>query len=170
MTRSLMRVFEVAQEFNIEPEVLLQLLHAMGVRAKSQASAVPAATIAKLRARFERERRAGHEVQETIETVMEDTLSTAPKRRRRRKADIEPEPTGDERVDAWLERATDAWSEYLPPFRSTRKPGLMAGEGVGACVEWLGPDSAADSSAADDRSTSDRSSPALAGDRAQPTR
>ena len=53
--------------------------------------------------------------------------------------DIEPEPTGDERVDAWLERATDAWSEYLPPFRSTRKAGLVAGEGVGACVGWLAP-------------------------------
>ncbi|MGD8277798.1 MAG: translation initiation factor IF-2 [Gemmatimonadota bacterium] len=94
-----MRVFEVAQEFKIEPEKLLQLLHAMGVRARSQASAVPDATIAKLRARFERERRAGHEAEETIETVMEDTLSTAPKRRRRRKADIEPEPEPEPEVE-----------------------------------------------------------------------
>ena len=87
-----MRVIEVAREFSIEPEKLLLLLHAMGVRAKSHASSVDDATIAKLRARFERERRAGHgEAEVTIETVMEDTLSTAPKRRRRRKADVEPE-------------------------------------------------------------------------------
>jgi translation initiation factor IF-2 len=87
-----MRVIEVAREFSIEPEKLLLLLHAMGVRAKSHASAVDDATIAKLRARFERERRAGHgEAEVTIETVMEDTLSTAPKRRRRRKSDAEPE-------------------------------------------------------------------------------
>ena len=87
-----MRVIEVAREFSIEPEKLLLLLHAMGVRAKSHASSVDDATIAKLRARFERERRAGHgEAEVTIETVMEDTLSTAPKRRRRRKSDAEPE-------------------------------------------------------------------------------
>ncbi len=107
-----MRVFEVAQEFNIEPEKLLQLLHAMNVRAKSQASAVPDATIAKLRARFERERRAGHEAQETIETVMEDTLSTAPKRRRRRKADIEPEPEPE--VEAEVEIEVEAEAEVEP--------------------------------------------------------
>jgi len=53
--------------------------------------------------------------------------------------DIELESSGDERVDAWLERATDALTETMPPFRSTKKPGLVAGEGIGACVPWLTP-------------------------------
>jgi translation initiation factor IF-2 len=89
-----MRVYEVAREFDLEPEKLLQLLHALGVRATSHASSVDDATIAKLRARFERERRAGHGgAMESIETLVEDSLASTPKRRRRRKEDLpEPEP------------------------------------------------------------------------------
>ena len=87
-----MRVYEVAREFNIEPERMLQLLRGMGVRAVSEASAVDDATIAKLRARTERERRAGHtDVEETLEAVVEDVQTTTTKRRRRKKADL-PEP------------------------------------------------------------------------------
>jgi translation initiation factor IF-2 len=85
-----MRVIEVAREFGIESEKLLQLLHALGVRVKSQGSTVDDATIAKLRARFERERRAGHgEAEETIATLVEDTKTETPRRRRRRKADVD---------------------------------------------------------------------------------
>ncbi len=51
--------------------------------------------------------------------------------------DLELEPTGDQRVDAWLQRATDSVSEYLPPFRSTKQVGLVAGEGIGSCIPWL---------------------------------
>jgi translation initiation factor IF-2 len=89
-----MRVYEVAREFNIEPERMLQLLRGMGVRAVSEASAVDDATIAKLRARMERERRAGHtDVEETLEAVVEDVQTTTTKHRRRKKADLpEPEP------------------------------------------------------------------------------
>ncbi|MCI0435049.1 MAG: hypothetical protein L0271_15625, partial [Gemmatimonadetes bacterium] len=85
-----MRVREAAREFRIDGEKLLQLLHAMGVRVTSQASRVDDDVIARLRARFERERRAGHGgVEESFETVMEDTVTSGPRRRRRRKADIE---------------------------------------------------------------------------------
>ncbi len=27
----------------------------------------------------------------------------------------------------------------MPPFRSTKKAGLVAGEGIGACIPWLKP-------------------------------
>ena len=53
--------------------------------------------------------------------------------------DIELESTGDAQVDAWLERATDSLSEHMPPFRSARKPGLIAGEDIGSCIPWLEP-------------------------------
>jgi hypothetical protein len=49
--------------------------------------------------------------------------------------DIDVTPTGDDAADAWLERATDALSESLPPFRSAKKRGLVAGEGIGACLD-----------------------------------
>ena len=54
-----MRVYEVAREFKIDPEKLTQLLRGMGVPVRSEATTVDDATVAKLRARFERERRAG---------------------------------------------------------------------------------------------------------------
>ena len=52
-----MRVFEVAKEFNIPAESLIQLLREMGQTARSEASRVDDAAVAKLRARFERQKR-----------------------------------------------------------------------------------------------------------------
>jgi hypothetical protein len=79
-----MRVYEVAREFKIEADKLLQLLRGMGVRVGSEASAVDDTVVAKLRARVERERRAGHgEAEESLEAVVEQA-QTAGKRRRRR--------------------------------------------------------------------------------------
>ena len=51
--------------------------------------------------------------------------------------DFEPDPTGDDALDAWLERATDALRETMPPFRLSKRGGLLVGEGTGACVPWL---------------------------------
>ncbi len=95
-----MRIREAAKEFNLEAEKLIQLLNAMGVRVNSEASLVDETVVAKLRARFERERRAGHgDVDQSIDGVMVDTLTSGPRRRRRRKADVEIEE------DAGLELA-----------------------------------------------------------------
>src|SRR5688572_16949626 len=60
LVQARMRVYEVAKEFKIEPEKLMQLLRGMSVAVRSEASSVDDATVAKLRVRFERERRAGH--------------------------------------------------------------------------------------------------------------
>ena len=56
-----MRVYEVARELDIEPPQLLQLLREMGSTARTEASSIDDTTVAKLRARLERERRHGHE-------------------------------------------------------------------------------------------------------------
>jgi hypothetical protein len=48
--------------------------------------------------------------------------------------DIELESTGDPIADAWLERSTDVITETMPPFRSTKKGGLVSGSGIGSCV------------------------------------
>jgi len=94
-----MRVYEVAREFKIDPEKLTQLLRSMGVAVRSEATAVDDATVAKLRARFERERRAGHgEGEEALATVIEDTQA-APKRRRRKKEDLPPAPEPEPEIE-----------------------------------------------------------------------
>jgi translation initiation factor IF-2 len=100
-----MRVYEVAREFDIEAEKLMQLLRGLGVRVVSEASSVEDTVVAKLRARFERERRAGHgDVEESLGSVMEQTQA-AGKRRRRRKVE-EPEPVpGTDELEQALETA-----------------------------------------------------------------
>ncbi|MEO5511753.1 MAG: translation initiation factor IF-2 N-terminal domain-containing protein, partial [Longimicrobiales bacterium] len=88
-----MRVYEVAKEFKVDPEKMMTLLRGLGVRVVSEASAVDDATVAKLRARLERERRAGHnDVEESLEAVIEATQPAATKTRRRKKEDLPPEP------------------------------------------------------------------------------
>src|SRR5690606_22993626 len=90
-----MRVYEVAREFGVAPEVMLQLLREIGVAVRTEASAVDDAVVAKLRARFERERRMGRvDTEAAIEAVLEDAQSSTRRRRRRRKVE-EPAPEPD---------------------------------------------------------------------------
>jgi translation initiation factor IF-2 len=87
-----MRLYEVAKEFNLEADKLMQLLRTLGVAVRSEAASVDDTVVAKLRARFERERRAGHgEADESIQTVIDETQATG-KRRRRKKEDLPPVP------------------------------------------------------------------------------
>jgi hypothetical protein len=53
--------------------------------------------------------------------------------------DFEPAATGDARLDAWIERASDALRVNMPPFRLNKQGGLLLGEGIGACVPWITP-------------------------------
>ena len=104
-----MRVYEAAREFKVEPDKMLAILRTMGARVTSEASQVDDATVAKLRARLERERRAGHtDLEESLEAVVEDA-QPAGRRRRRKKEDL-PEPVAEEpaTVEAEADSSTDA--------------------------------------------------------------
>ncbi|MGH7447301.1 MAG: hypothetical protein ACRELT_07055, partial [Longimicrobiales bacterium] len=97
-----MRVYEAAREFKVEPDKMLGILRGMGARVTSEASQVDDATVAKLRARLERERRAGHtDLEESLEAVVEDA-QPAGRRRRRKKEDL-PEPVVEEPIVAAAE-------------------------------------------------------------------
>jgi translation initiation factor IF-2 len=83
-----MRVYEVAKEFNVPTDQLIQLLREMGANVRSEASTVDDAAVAKLRARFERHRRAGTtDATEVVEAVIEDAHAPSRRRRRRRRSD-----------------------------------------------------------------------------------
>lgn len=115
-----MRVYEVAREFKIDPEKLTQLLRSMGVAVRSEATTVDDATVAKLRARFERERRAGHgAAEEAITTVIEDTQPV--KRRRRKKEDLPPAPEPEPVIEAEAPAAEPEPVELPPYERAERK-------------------------------------------------
>jgi translation initiation factor IF-2 len=95
-----MRVYEVAREFDVPADNLIQLLREMGVSASSEASTVEDAAVAKLRALFERQRRAGvTDSAEIVEAAIEDAHTTTRRRRRRRKparTEAAVEPAGEE--------------------------------------------------------------------------
>ncbi len=83
-----MRVYEVARELSVEPDALIQLLRELGAQVRTEASSIDDGVVAKVRARLERERRAGHEDRsEAIEAAIEDAHVSTRRRRRRRKAD-----------------------------------------------------------------------------------
>jgi translation initiation factor IF-2 len=103
-----MRVYEAAREFKVDAEKMLTILRSMGARVTSEASQVDDATVAKLRARLERERRAGHtDVEESLEAVVEDA-QPAGRRRRRRKEDMPEEVAAPEEEDTTASPMADA--------------------------------------------------------------
>jgi translation initiation factor IF-2 len=132
-----MRVFEVAREFKVDAEKMVTILRGMGARVTSEASQVDDATVAKLRARLERERRAGHtDLEESLEAVVEDA-QPAGRRRRRRKEDLpEPEPvSGDsDAQDADLQDAAAADAAVEAPVAgdSTADPVADAADAIAA--------------------------------------
>jgi translation initiation factor IF-2 len=90
-----MRVYEAAREFKVDAEKMLTILRGMGARVTSEASAVDDAMVAKLRARLERERRAGHnDPEESLEAVVHDA-QPAGGRRRRKKVEAGPEEVAE---------------------------------------------------------------------------
>jgi len=116
-----MRVYEVAKEFNLEPEKLIALLRTMGVAVRSEASTVDDTTVSKLRARFERERRAGHGgVEESVQAVMEETQA-AGRRRRRKKEDL-PQPPAEPEAKAEAEPAAAVTAEAPAEAAVEAKP------------------------------------------------
>jgi translation initiation factor IF-2 len=104
-----MRVYEVAREFRVEAEKMLVILRGMGARVTSEASQVDDATVAKLRARLERERRAGHtDTEESLEAVVEDAQPAGRRRRRRREDLVEAVADEAEAVDTTHSPTADA--------------------------------------------------------------
>ncbi|HUE76417.1 MAG TPA: translation initiation factor IF-2 [Longimicrobiales bacterium] len=109
-----MRVFEVAKEFNVPADTMIQLLREMGQTARSEASKVDDAVVAKLRARFERQRRSGStEAGEVVEAVLEDAHTTTRRRRRRRRTD-EREPDEEAAEVVETEDVDEAVAEAEP--------------------------------------------------------
>ena len=78
-----MRVIELAQDLKVDTEALIHLLREMGISVTGGGSSVTEAQVAKVLARVERERRAGHrDPSEAVQAALEEA-STGPRRRRR---------------------------------------------------------------------------------------
>ncbi|MFQ5537484.1 MAG: translation initiation factor IF-2 [Gemmatimonadota bacterium] len=92
-----MQVTELAQDLKVDTEALLKLLRRMGVPVHDEESSLTDGQVAKVLARVERERRAGHKsAAEAIEAALEEAKSAPKRRRRRRRASEEEEAAAEE--------------------------------------------------------------------------
>jgi len=98
-----MRVLDLAQDLKVEPEVLIQLLREMGIPVSGEDASIKDGQVAKVLAKVERERRAGHkDPAEAIKAALEEA-SAGPRRRRRRKAPAKPKPEPEVEVEGEAE-------------------------------------------------------------------
>ena len=72
------RIYQVAKDFNISSEALLEMIRAAGVDAKSHMSAVDDEVIAQIRKKFDAEKEAVKEEEARKHKIQEDTRRVAP--------------------------------------------------------------------------------------------
>ena len=88
-----MRVKELARDLGVAAETLIALLRQMGITVTGARSAINDAQQAKVLAKIERERRAGHsDPAKAIQAVLEEASPAPSRRRRRRRASEVPPP------------------------------------------------------------------------------
>ena len=94
-----MRVIELAQDLKVDAGALIHLLREMGIPVADEDAIIIDGQVAKVLARVERERRAGHkDPAAAIQAALEEA-SSGPRRRRRRKAKDVPEPEPEPEVE-----------------------------------------------------------------------
>ncbi|MBT8488702.1 MAG: translation initiation factor IF-2 [Gemmatimonadetes bacterium] len=96
-----MQVFELADDLKVDADSLIALLRHMGIPVSDEDATISDGQMAKVLAKVERERRAGHkDPAEAIRAAMEEAAPSAPRRRRRRRrAEPEPEAVEEEAED-----------------------------------------------------------------------
>jgi len=102
-----MQVFELADDLNVDAEALIGLLRHMGIPVSDDEAPITDGQVAKVLAKMERERRAGHkDPTEAIRAAMEDAAPTTGRRRRRRRA-VDVESDAEEAETEELESEAD---------------------------------------------------------------
>ncbi len=103
-----MQVFELADDLNVSTDALIELLRHMGIPVADDEATITDAQVAKILAKMERERRAGHsDPAEAVRSAMLDAAPSTGRRRRRRRVVEEVEPDTEEVV----EKAEESTSE-----------------------------------------------------------
>ena len=92
-----MQVFELADDLNVSTDALIELLRHMGIPVADDEATITDAQVAKVLAKMERERIAGHlDPAEAVRSAMRDAAPSTGRRRRRRRAVEEVEPDTEE--------------------------------------------------------------------------
>jgi translation initiation factor IF-2 len=94
-----MQVFELADDLNVSTDALIELLRHMGIPVADDDATITDAQVAKVLAKMERERIAGHsDPAEAVRSAMRDAAPSTGRRRRRRRA-VEEVESDTEEVD-----------------------------------------------------------------------
>jgi translation initiation factor IF-2 len=109
-----MQVFELADDLKVETEALIALLRQMGIPITDEDATITDGQMAKVLAKVERERRAGHkDPSAAIRAALEDASpSVGKRRRRRRKEDVAEE--AEEEAEEVSAEAEEAEAEAPP--------------------------------------------------------
>jgi translation initiation factor IF-2 len=106
-----MQVFELADDLRVGTDDLIALLRHMGIPVSDEDATVTDGQMAKILAKMERERRAGHkDPTKAIRAALEDAAPTSSRRRRRRRTEDAPEVEAAEvdEVEATAESDVEA--------------------------------------------------------------
>jgi translation initiation factor IF-2 len=131
-----MQVFELADDLKVAADDLIALLRHMGIPVADEDATITDGQMAKVLAKMERERRAGHQDPvKAIKAAMEDTAGAGGRRRRRPKSEdavleaevVEAEPVEVAEEAVFAEEVADA------PLAS--EPGSVPESGTGAQAE-----------------------------------
>jgi translation initiation factor IF-2 len=122
-----MQVFELAEDLRVEADALIALLRQMGIPVAGEDATITDGQMAKVLAKVERERRAGHkDPADAIRAALEEAAPSSARRRRRRRVGA----SGTEDV---AEAAEDEdWSEEPVEVEATAEPGVESAAVEGA--------------------------------------
>ena len=110
-----MQVFELADDLKVDADSLIALLRHMGIPVSDEDATITDGQMAKVLAKVERERRAGHkDPAEAIRAAMEEAAPAAPRRRRRRRR-AEPEPEAADAEDDAEDEASGEEADDAEP-------------------------------------------------------
>lgn len=103
-----MQVTDLADDLRVDADALIALLRHMGIPVADEDATITDGQMAKVLAKMERERRAGHkDPAVAIRAALEETAPTSARRRRRRRADVTPEPEPEQEPEPEVEAAAE---------------------------------------------------------------
>jgi len=104
-----MQVFELADDLKVQADALIALLRHMGIPVADEDAMITDGQMAKVLAKMERERRAGHkDPSKAIQAALEDAAPTSGRRRRRRRVTKAAAPEPDEIAEPEADEADEA--------------------------------------------------------------
>jgi translation initiation factor IF-2 len=138
-----MQVIELARDLKVDADALIALLRQMGIPVADEDATISDGQQAKVLAKVERERRAGHaDPAAAIEAALKDT-SAAPTRRRRRRKSAEAAPEPAEEPDTAEVAEADTAAEEPAEAEEAEEAATAVEETAAPTAEEAAPDEVA---------------------------